>query len=371
MVDMFTPGKLGTLRLDNRLIRSAVWMAMADESGFVTNPLVDCVRELAEGGVGLIILGYSYVQPNGRQKSTQTAIHGDEHIPGLRTLTDAVHGAGGRIAVQLVHAGPQTDSETIGGETPVAPSAVDSPGSDTPRALSTNEVWEIIEDFGQAARRSVQAGFDAVQIHGAHGYLVSRFISPLWNVRDDEFGGSLENRMRFALEVYRSVRKHAADLPVFIKLNLDDFVDGSTTPDDALPLAAALSAAGIDAIEVSGGGRRAKGGAPARTGIKKREDEGYLMDLVRMTRRETDCAIIAMGGFRSPDVVDAVLSAGDADFVSMARPFIREPGLVNRWRGGNLSRAACESCNGCYKSIEYGDGIQCWVDLQNRLKGRD
>lgn len=370
MIDMFTPGKLGNLELENRLMRSAVWEAMADENGFVTDALVNCSRILAKGGVGLIILGYSYMQPNGRQQPGQTAIHNDEHIPGMKLVTDAVHDAGGKISIQIVHVGPQTKSDMIGGETPVAPSAVDHRIFGMPRALSTAEVWNIVEDFGHAARRAVEAGFDAIQIHGAHGYLVSQFISPLWNVRTDEFGGSLERRMRLAVEVYEAVRKNAADLPVFIKLNVDDFVAGSTTPDDALPLAAKLTELGIDGIEVSAGGALSGGKGPARTKIKKPEDEGYLMDLARMVRREVDCAVIGMGGFRSPEVINATLASGDVDFVSMARPLIREPGLMNRWREGDTSTALCESCNGCFKTLQYGKGIQCLIEYKTKQSHR-
>ena len=371
MTHMFTPGRLGSLELENRIIRSAVWEAMADDYGFVTDRLVACSRRLAQGGVGLLILGYSYILPNGRQREGQTAIYANEHVPGMKRLTDAVHEAGGRVCVQLVHCGPQTEPKRIGGETPVGPSAVDRRVFGRPRALSTDEVWTIVEEFGGAARRAAEAGFDAIQIHGAHGYLVSQFISPLWNTRTDEFGGSLEGRMRFAVEVYQAVRSNAGSVPVLIKLNLDDFVEGSTTPDDALPLAAKLSELGIDAIEVSAGGALSGGKGPARTSIKKPEQEGYLMDLARKTRARTTCAVIGMGGFRSPEVIDAVLESGDVDFVSMARPLIREPHLIRRWQQGDRSKALCESCNGCFKTLGYGQGIQCLVELKARERRDD
>ncbi|MFC1639204.1 NADH:flavin oxidoreductase [Gemmatimonadota bacterium] len=370
MIDMFSPGKLGNLELKNRLMRSAVWEGMADEHGFVTDSLVKCLRNLAEGEVGLIILGYSYIQPNGRQQPGQTAIYGDEHIPGMKKVTDAVHDAGGKICTQIVHVGPQTNPDMIGGETPVAPSAVDHRIFGMPRTLSTDEVWKLIEDFGHAARRSVEAGFDAIQIHGAHGYLVSQFISPLWNERTDEFGGSLEGRMRFAVEVYEAVRKNAAELPVFIKLNLDDFVEGSTTTDHSLPLAAKLSELGLDGIEVSAGGALSGGKGPARQNIKKPADEGYLMDLARSTRGVVKCSVIGMGGFRSPEVINSALASGDVDFVSMARPLIREPGLIKRWKEGDTSRALCVSCSGCLKTLQYGSGIQCLLEYKAKQSHR-
>ena len=365
MIDMFTPGRLGNLDLDNRVMRSAVWEAMADENGFVTDALVNCSRALADGGVGLIILGYSYIQTNGRQQPGQMAIYGDEYVEGMRRITAAVHEAGGKVSTQIVHVGPQTNPDMIGGETPVAPSAVDHKVFGMPRELSNEEIWKIIEDFGHAARRSAEAGFDAIQIHGAHGYLVSQFISPLWNQRADEFGGSLENRMRFAVEVYNAVKKNAGDLPVFIKLNVDDFVEGSTTPDDSLPLAKRLDELGIDGIEVSAGGALSGGKGPARVRINNPEDEGYLMDLARMVRQEVDCAVIGMGGFRSPEVINSVLQS-----VAIARPLIREPGLVNRWKSGQTARALCVSCSGCFKTLQYGTGIQCMVEYKEKHSHR-
>jgi 2,4-dienoyl-CoA reductase-like NADH-dependent reductase (Old Yellow Enzyme family) len=238
----------------------------------------------------------------------------------------------------------------------------------TPRALETGEVRELVEAFGQAARRSREAGFDAVQIHGAHGYLASQFLSPFFNRREDEYGGSLEGRMRFCTEVYRAVRAEAGDLPVHIKLNLTDFFEGSTTPEDALPLAQRLSELGIDAIEVSAGGPFSGGRGPARTGVKRPEDEGYLMDLARLTRERTACAVIGMGGFRSPQVIEAALASGDVDFVALSRPLIREPDLVERWRRGDRSPSLCQSCSGCFKTLERGEGIQCLVELEERTR---
>jgi len=367
MLDMFTPGQIGSLTLPNRLVRSAAWEGLGDEQGMATEKLVRYQERLAQGGAGLIILGYTTVQPNGRQSPGQTAIWSDEFIPGLRKITAAVHRAGGRISIQLAHVGPQTNPAMIGGETPVGPSAVEHPVFGAPRALTTAEVKRMILDFGQAARRAAAAGFDAVQIHGAHGYLVSQFLSPRWNQRTDEYGGSLENRMRFALEVYQAVRENAGGLPVFIKLNLDDLIQGSTTPADALPLARELSGLGIDAIEVSAGGP-ASGQGPARTKILHAAEEGYFLDLARQTRKVVKCRLMVVGGFRSPRVINSALESEAVDFVTLARPLIREPNLPNRWKSGDLAKARCISCNGCFTTLPYGEGIQCLVELKAREK---
>jgi 2,4-dienoyl-CoA reductase-like NADH-dependent reductase (Old Yellow Enzyme family) len=366
---MFAAGKLGPLTLPNRLVRSAVWEGLGDEQGFVTEKLVRYHERLARGGVGLIILGYTSVWPNYRQNRGQTAMADDKAIPGFRRLTDAVHRAGGRISIQLAHVGPQTTPKMLDGQTPVGPSAIEHPVFGTPRALRTAEVRQIIADFGQAARRAAAAGFDAIQIHGAHGYLVSQFTSPRWNLRTDEYGGSLENRMRFAVEVYQAVRANAGKLPVFIKLNLDDLIEGSTTPADARPLAQRLSELGIDAIEVSAGGP-ASGQGPARTKVKTEADEAYFLDLARQTRQAippgAGCALMVVGGFRSPSVINAAMESGGVDFVTLGRPLIREPNLPNRWKAGDLAKAKCISCNGCFTTLPYGEGIQCLIELKAR-----
>lgn len=368
MVDLWTPGHLGSVIVKNRLVRSAVWEALGDADGFVTEALVSYTRELAEGGVGLIVLGYTYVTPDGRQHLGQTGLFSDDHIPGMRRITAAVHAAGGKISIQLVHAGPQIKAETKKTVIRLAPSAVPHPGFGTPNAMTQDDIERVVEAFGQAARRADAAGFDAIQIHGAHGYLVSQFLSPLWNRRDDAYGGSLEHRMRFAVEVYRAVRRAAGTRPVWIKLNLDDFIPGSTTSQDALPLGEKLSDLGIDAIEVSAGGP-ISGKGPARTKIDAPEKEGYFLELARQTKARVTCPVMVTGGFRSPEVIERALSSGAIDFATLARPLIREPHLIRRWQSGDLSPAKCISCNGCFKTIPAGKGVRCFVELTEKKKG--
>ena len=234
----------------------------------------------------------------------------------------------------------------------------------TPRALGTDQVKRLIEKFGEAAGRAMEAGYDAVQIHGAHGYLVDQFMSPRFNLRDDVYG----DPQRFVMEVYDAVKAQAGRAPVLVKLNMDDCLEGSTSPEISLPIAKALSGAGIDAIEVSGGTQASGRLSPSRTRIKTSHDEAYFLEFARKVKAEVGCPVIGVGGYRSPEVINRVLASRDVDFIAMSRPFIREPGLVRRWSGGDLEKARCISCNGCFNTVKHGEGIQCWQELRAQGK---
>ncbi|MFO8056421.1 MAG: NADH:flavin oxidoreductase [bacterium] len=363
MTDMFTPGRIGNLELKNRVVRSATWEALADEEGRVTGSLIGYTLARIRGEVGLYIMGITAVSRNGLGMPGMTGMFNDEHVESHQRLTEAVHEEGGTVALQIAHVGAQASEELLGTEA-VAPSAVLHPSFQTmPRALSTDEVKQMVEAFGTAARRAAQAGYDAVQIHAAHGYLLDQFMSPLFNQREDEYG----EPSRFPLEVYDAVRKNAGDLPVLVKLSLDDFYPGSTTPDVALQLARDLDRQGIDAIEVSAGIIASGKYSPSRS-VKEEKDEGYFLELTRMAKKNVSCPVIAVGGFRSPEVIDRVLAAGDADFVSISRPLIREPRLVKRWSEGDREKPKCISCNRCFGTLKYGEGIQCMMELRERRK---
>ncbi|HUT55499.1 MAG TPA: NADH:flavin oxidoreductase [bacterium] len=365
MVDMFTPGRIGGLELPNRIIRSATWEALADEQGRVTDKHIEYMVRLAGGGIGLIVLGITAVAAGSKALRGMAGIYSDDQTEGFQRLADAVHKAGGRISAQLAHVGAQATAEDLGGVEPVGPSAVLHPSSNiTPRALSTGEVRELAGVFGEGAARAAAAGFDAVQIHGAHGYLLDQFMSPRFNIRDDEYG----DPQRFVMEVYQAVRKNAGRLAVFIKLSLDDFVEGSVTPTEALPVARALAEAGIDAIEVSGGMRASGKLNPSRTGIREEKDEAYLLELAKMVKAQVKCPVISVGGWRSPAVINRALGSGAVDFVSMSRPFIREPGLVKRWKQGDPAKARCISCSKCFGTVKYGNGVECMVEYRERHK---
>lgn len=354
----FSAWKLGELEIPNRLVRSATWEGMAEEDGKVTEALADVTADLARGGVGLIISGYAYVRPEGLGLPRQTGAYRDKLVPSLRRMADKVHEAGGRIALQIVHAGGQTRAAWLDGHTPLGPSAMEHPGYGAASELTPEQIAEIVVAFGAAARRGKEAGFDAVQIHAAHGYLVNQFLSPHTNRREDAYGGELANRARFGLEVYDAVRAAVgASYPVFIKLNSEDCVEDGLELADAVEVARLLSERGIDAIEVSGGVPAAGKLSPSRA-TREPADEGYFLENAKAVKAVVDCPVISVGGYRSLSVIEAALEHVDA--VSICRPFIRQPDLAGRFRDGLQEQADCISCGRCFKET-LKHGLACGV----------
>lgn len=355
---LFEPFNLAGLELKNRIVRSATYERRADEDGFVTDSLIEFYETLARGGVGMIITGNALVHPSGRTITQMLCIHSDIYIKGLRRLTKAVHELGGIILLQLVHGGRQSLPILLGGQMPMAPSEVYDPSTKVmPRAMTDAEIWQMIEAFSDAARRARIAGFDGVQIHGAHGYLVSEFLSPHTNRRDDYWGGDEERRFHFVEEVLKAVRREVGnDYPVIIKMNVDDCIEGGLGPDEAIRIAKRLDSLSIDAIEVSGGMYEA-GKKTARLDILKTEDEAYFRDPARLIKREINAPVILVGGIRSRAVMEDILQKGYADLISLSRPLIREPDLPKKLRDGK-ERADCISCNGCMNFRKL-DVVKC------------
>ncbi len=361
MVAVFEPTTIRGMTLKNRLVRSATWEGMAEPDGAVNDRLIDLYQRLARGGVGLIISSYLYIQPEGKQYGGQIGVHSDHLVPGLSRLARAVHEAGGTIAAQIVHCGAQT-TRAVAGVQPMGPSAVESPGyREVPRALTLDEIQGIVEAFGKAAARVKAAEFDGVQLHGAHGYLLSQFLSPLRNRRTDRYGGSLENRARLTLEVYDAVRAAVGpDYPVMIKINGSEFLEGGADERDAAYLSRALAERGIDAIEVSGGAPGSPTRGAARPNIATRADEAYFRPQCEVIRREVPgVPLMLVGGLRSLEVIEEILGSGVADYASLCRPLIREPDLPSRWQRGDRRRAACISCRGCFVPARKGEGLRC------------
>jgi 2,4-dienoyl-CoA reductase-like NADH-dependent reductase (Old Yellow Enzyme family) len=228
--------------------------------------------------------------------------------------------------------------------------------------MSLHEIDQVVEAFGMAAKRAKNAGFDGVQLHAAHGYLLSQFLSPFFNKRSDNYGGSIENRARILLEAFQAVRnKVGEEYPVFVKINSEDFVEGGLTVEEMLQVGAMLEKAGVDAIEMSGGTIYASGAnSSCRIGaLDSPEKEAYYKDAAIRYKEEISVPLILVGGICSPDVSEKLASDGLADYVSLCRPLIREPNLVSRWRSGNRNRATCIYCNGCFNPGLKGKGVQC------------
>jgi len=368
---VFEPKEIGGMTIKNRLVRSATHEGMASEDGSVTDELVELYKILAEGGVGLIITGYAYVQPSGKGMPHHTGIDRDDLIPGLRKIAEAVHehGHGCKVAIQLVHCGRQSFIL----ENTIAPSAVlETVVNTMPREMTAEEIEETIEAFAEAARRAKEAGFDSVQLHAAHGYLLSEFLSPYTNRRTDEYGGSTENRIRIVEDIYkRTVEKIGKDFPILIKINVDDFLEGGINLNESKKIAERLSKMGFVAIETSGGmwevvtrSKEELGWKPAmlpesRINIRSKDKEAYHLPYAREIRKVINVPLILVGGIRSLDVIEKILAEGSADFVALSRPLIRQPDLPNRWlKGIGGLTADCISCNGCVGSLTEG-GVRC------------
>lgn len=359
-VSLFSSTKIGSLELENRLVRSATAERLAtDPIGRAMPELAALYRDLSRGGVGLIITGHAFVSPEGRAHPEMLSAHCDEMIPGLRMLADTVHAEGGRIAVQINHGGRQCDPACT--PLPLAPSAVATQDGRLPRAMDTSQILEAIEAFGQAARRVQEAGFDAVQIHAAHGYLISQFLSPHTNLRTDGWGGDFDRRVRFLSSVCETVRGQVGpDYPVFVKLGMMDNLErvpGGLTEEDGALIVSRLSDLGLDAVEVSGGNG---GGADfnTRLAVGSKQPEGYFRSLASKAKGATHLPVIAVGGFRTKSVMEDVLSARDADLISLCRPLIREPRLPCLLKDGQATASACISGGRCSPE-RLGQGISC------------
>ncbi|KAF0221319.1 MAG: NADHflavin [Geobacteraceae bacterium] len=367
MRKVFDETRINRMVLQNRLVRSATWEGMCGEDGRPGLKLASCYGNLARGRAGLIITGYAYIRPDGKQLPGQMGIHTDSFAAETKALADAVHREGSKICMQLVHVGGQTTSRVIGRQ-PVAPSAAKAEQfPEIPAPLSLQEVAELVALFGQGAARAKEYGFDAVQLHASHGYLINQFLSPLTNRRNDNYGGDVESRSRFLMEVYRSVRSAVGkDFPVLVKLNGSDNLEGGLELEDALYVARLLDDEGVDAIEVSGGTSASGDRTPVRQGIDTREQEAYNLPLAYRIKNAVGCPVMVVGGLRSFELVEGIIRREEADYVAMARPFIREPVLARRWQEGDEARARCISCNGCFKPGLKEGGIYCVVDRIER-----
>lgn len=365
------PKKIGNLEIKNRFVRSGTMDGMATEEGYVTDQQVELYKNLAEGGVGLIITGTAYVHSKGKGHPHQLTIDNDVSIHSLSKIPDIIHkyGQGCKVAVQLQHCGRQ--SRVL--ENPLAPSAVlEKLTNKMPRKMTIEEIKETIEAFAQAVRRAKEAGFNAIQLHGAHGYLISEFLSPYTNRRTDEYGGNTDNRVRFVKEIYnRSIELVGKDFPILIKMNGVDFLEGGITIKESKKIAQKLAKLGFAAIEISGGmwevvkrSKKELGWKPtflveSRMLVGTKNDPAYNLPFAKEIKKVVNIPVIVVGGINSLDLVKQILTEGNADFISLCRPLIREPDLPNRWlKGLGEPFVECVYCNGCLSSV-VSTGLRC------------
>lgn len=365
---LFESTEINGMTIKNRFVRSATWTGMAGDDGSCTPKLIELMLKLAKGGVGLIISGHTYVCEKGQASPWQLGVYKDELVTGLQEMTDAVHEKGATIMVQLAHAGMFANPK-LTGETPVAPSALSGFTEHISKEMNLDDLEELVKAFGKAALRGKNAGFDGVQIHAAHGYLLSQFLSPVFNKRKDQYGGSIENRAYILIEILRNIRKQVGkNYPVFIKMNSRDFLEGGLELEESIKVGAMLKEEGIDAIEISGGTAVSGKLSPVRTGILSEDDEAYFKDAARAFKESIDIPLILVGGIRSYGVAKNIVDNNIADYISMSRPFIREPDLINRWKSGSQDKANCLSDSKCFAPAISGKGLYCVVEKRLRNK---
>ncbi|HJN18618.1 MAG TPA: FAD-dependent oxidoreductase [Armatimonadota bacterium] len=339
------PGRIGPLELPNRTMLAPMGSGYADESGNVTDQLIAYHVARAEGGVGLNITEHTAVAPGGLTQPTMLALYDDSHIDGFRRLCEAVHQAGGRIAVQLNHGGRQADPEVVGEL--VAPSEHAHPsGAATARALTTGEVETIVEQYAQAAARAKAAGVDGLEVHLAHGYLGCSFMSPLTNRRSDRYGGDTSARCQFAREVFARIRELCGDeMALWCRISADEFMDGGMTLDEAKLLAPMLVEAGAQAIHVSG----CVGETAAHAAASYYAGRPHLAHLAAGIREVVDVPVIAVGRILTPAVAEALLRREACDFVALGRPLLADHAWAAKARDGReVDIVPCIACNiGC------------------------
>lgn len=363
---VFSEGRIANLVLKNRLIRSATGDNKMTADGKTTDAVLKIYKDLAAGGAGMIITGVMYVTPENKSIDRQPCIYSDEYIEEIAKIAGIVHQTDNKcvIIAQLNHAGRQILNDLA---ECIGPSPVQSPISmKKVRELSVNEVQKVIESFADAIVRVKKAGFDGVQLHAAHGFLLSSFLSPYTNRRTDKFGGSVENRVGIIKEIVSLARKRVGSFPILIKTNCDDFVKGGISKNNFAEFIKEVETTGVDAIEVSGGmwdclarSEEELGFFPipipeSRTRINTPEKQSYYYDYVKNI--DLALPLILVGGHRNIERMENLLKEGKVDFLSLCRPLISEPDLPNRWlEGTGKEDADCVSCNACLAYLLKGE----------------
>jgi|SaaInl7_200m_RNA_FD_contig_61_749654_length_2130_multi_22_in_0_out_0_3 2,4-dienoyl-CoA reductase-like NADH-dependent reductase (Old Yellow Enzyme family) len=354
MNQLFEKTAIGGMELRNRFVRSATFENMT-EGTKVTDALVDTYRKLAEGGVALITTGITSISEKGQAQPNMPAMDGRADVAGLTKLSGIAHEGGAKIMAQLVHAGSNRTYDP--GFPPEGPSVVQNRQSQaTPVEMTQRDIADAVSDFAAAAARAVEYGYDAVQIHAAHEYLLSQFLSPYTNQRSDQYGGSIENRARPLFEVYQAVRTAVGnDFPVTVKIDAKQYYDDGLTWEDSSWVCRELSALGVDAIELSAiGGQDFFG---IFMDIPDSSKEAYLADFAKDLKSQIDTPVMLVGGLRSMDTIERLYEEKATDFFSLSRPLISEPDLVSKFQSGVSRKARCTSCTKCLFGVLQGTDV--------------
>ncbi len=365
---LFQPGRVGTMEVRNRIIGSPMERNYCTAEGRVTQRYVDYLEARARGGVGMMYTEATYVDPRGKGREFQMGLYDDDLIPALARLVAAVHRHGGRVGPELNYGGRVVHPEVSGLESR-APSVVPYAGAGgwSPRALDRDAIAEIVARFGDAARRAAEAGCDFIGIHSAHGYLLSQFLSPYCNKRDDAYGGDLAGRMRFPLEVVAAVRRAVpADMPVVVRISGDEHQDNGLTLADVCAIAPHLVAAGVDLIDVSAGMYETNWWITQPMEMP----QGVLAPLAREVRKHVGVPVSVSGRITDPSVAEHLIESGTSDFVTLGRALHADPEFPLKARAGRTAEiCTCIACNqGCSDMHARGAPIVCLV---NTTSGRE
>ena len=367
---LLTPAHIGAVEMKNRIVMPPMTTRLADAEGYVTDDTVNYYMARVRGGTGLITVEMASPTKAGRHRRRELGIYDDRFLPGLTRLVTAIKAGGARASIQIGHGGGHTRID-ICGETPVAPSAIPHPVFEItdetiiPKEMSADDIAFTIAGFAAAAARAEQAGFDCVEIHAAHGYLISQFVTPFENRRTDRYGGSLENRARFGLEVLRAV-KAAVRIPVIYRVSVEDFFPDGSPFAEGRQVALWAAQAGADALHIAAGHYRSLPSAARMIPPMAYPDATFLAYAAEI-KKDVAVPVIAVGRLGDPEVAAGAIASGKADFIALGRTLIAEPDWVAKLARGEPARR-CLACNTCINEMRGGTQLGCVV---NGAAGRE
>ncbi|MGL4867928.1 MAG: NADH:flavin oxidoreductase [Cetobacterium sp.] len=358
MKSLFDNTKIKNLELKNRFIRSATWEQMAEDNGHLNDEIYDLYENLAKGGVGLIITSYAFISKDEQPNLGMFGIYDDSFIEDYKKLVQKVHEHDAKIALQIVYGGSQNDHPEKDKMTILGPSAVQNiVFGVTPKEATKEDIKHIVKMFGDAAVRAQKSGFDAVQIHAAHGYLLNQFLTPYYNRREDEYGGTINNRARIIYEVIEEIRERVGnDYPVMIKLNYDDFMTQNRGLEEAesLEVFKKISELGVDLIEVSGGNISSGENLAtfnAEKNVNILENQSYFREAAKNIAKNVKAKVSLVGGNKHFDTIDDILNSTEIEYFSLSRTLFSEPDLVQKWKADSNKKPQCVSCNHCWDTV--------------------